>query len=241
MTAASRPTYRIGEVVRRSGVTKETIHYYLREGLLPLPHKTSRNAALYGDEHLRRLSLIRSLREEHLLSLKAIKSLLADQSQLRFTPDQLAMLQDLRRHKLDEARHLPPGTRKTTQELARELALSPAELQELRDTSLLTAEQDVAPDSDEAECLRLWTLVRNSGINAEKGFGPRDIAYINDAAKVLLDREVVLFRERLHNLKPSEVHALLHIIIPAINRLVALRHCAHSSKTRGLDSVEAPY
>lgn len=224
MTAGLNSTYRIAEVVRRSGVSKETIHYYLREGLLPLPEKTSRNAALYGDEHLRRLSLIRSLREEHLLPLKAIKGLLADQSQLRFTPDQLAMLQDLRRHKLEEARQLPPETRKTTEDLARELALSAAELQELRDCALLTADQDEAPDRGEVESLRLWVLVRNAGINAEKGFSPRDIGYINDAAQLLFDREVALFRDRLHELNPSEIHALLHTIIPAINRLVALRH-----------------
>ena len=72
MTAAAESAYRIAEVVRRSGVTKETIHFYMREGLLPPPRKTARNAAFYSDEHLHRLRLIRSLREEHLLPIKAI-------------------------------------------------------------------------------------------------------------------------------------------------------------------------
>lgn len=82
MSAAAESTYRMAEVVRRSGVTRETIHFYLREGLLPPARKTAHNAALYGDEHLHRLRLIRSLREEHLLPLKAIKSLLDDQPEL---------------------------------------------------------------------------------------------------------------------------------------------------------------
>ena len=225
MTAARASAYRIGEVVRRSGVTKETIHYYLREGLLPPPRKTARNAALYSDEHLHRLHLIRSLREEHLLTLKAIKSLLADQPQLQFSADQLATLQALRRLKLNELRRQRPGDKpRTARELARELGLTSAELQELRDIELLTAADDEDLDADEAECLRLWALVRDSGINAEKGFSPRDIRYIDQAAKLLFEREVSLFKDRVHQLRPAEIDSLLHTVIPAVDRLVAIRH-----------------
>lgn len=225
MSAAAESSYRMAELVRRSGVTRETIHYYLREGLLPRPEKTARNTALYNEEHVRRLSLIRSLREQHLLPLKAIKGLLADQSRLSFTPDQLAALQRLRRQKLDASLdRTPERNRQATLALARELDLSPTELHELREQNLLSADDDEAPDNDEAETLRLWALVRNAGINATRGFSPRDMAYVNRAAEVLFDREVALFQERLHNLSPSEIDALLHTVIPAVNRLVALRH-----------------
>src|SRR5690606_5047907 len=83
-TVSAAMNLRMAELVRRSGVSRETIHYYLREGLLPRPQKTARNTALYGEEHVQRLTLIRSLRDEHLLSLKAIKGLLAYQTQLSF-------------------------------------------------------------------------------------------------------------------------------------------------------------
>jgi DNA-binding transcriptional MerR regulator len=54
---------RIRELVELSGQSKTTIHFYQREGLLLPLHKTARNAAMYGDEHLRRLALIQQLRQ----------------------------------------------------------------------------------------------------------------------------------------------------------------------------------
>lgn len=217
--------FRIADLVRRSGMSRETIHYYLREGLLQEPEKTGRNAALYNDAHVRRLSLIRSLREEHLLSLKAIKGLLADQAQLSFTPDQLAMLQRLRRQKLsDLQRSEPNATQHTAAELADELNLTPTEMKALRSQHFLSSDDNEFPDPDEIETLRLWVLIRNAGLNASRGFGPGDLSYINQAADVLFNKEVELFRERLHDLSTPEVDALLHTIMPAINRLVSLRH-----------------
>lgn len=225
MTAAAESAYRIAEVVRRSGVTKETIHFYMREGLLPPPRKTARNAAFYSDEHLHRLRLIRSLREEHLLPIKAIKNLLIDQPDLQFSVEQFATLQALRRLKLNDLRRQKSGNvAVTVGELAKELRLTESELEELREIELLTAAEGEALDANEAECLRLWTLVRDSGINAEKGFSPRDIHYIDQAAKLLFEREVSLFKDRVHQMSPAEIDSLLHTVIPAVDRLLAIRH-----------------
>ncbi|MEV4346364.1 MerR family transcriptional regulator [Actinoplanes sp. NPDC049596] len=52
---------RIGELSRQSGVPIPTIKYYLRERLLAPGAATAANQADYGDEHLRRLKLIRAL------------------------------------------------------------------------------------------------------------------------------------------------------------------------------------
>jgi DNA-binding transcriptional MerR regulator len=52
---------RIGELSQRSGVPIPTIKYYLREGLLHAGETRAANQAAYGDDHLRRLRLIRAL------------------------------------------------------------------------------------------------------------------------------------------------------------------------------------
>lgn len=52
---------RLAELSERSGVSTATIKYYLREGLLPPGRRVSATTADYGEEHLRRLRLVRAL------------------------------------------------------------------------------------------------------------------------------------------------------------------------------------
>ncbi|MFC4123388.1 MerR family transcriptional regulator [Nocardia rhizosphaerae] len=54
---------RISELSERSGIAVATIKYYLREGLLPPGERTGPNQASYGEQHLRRLRLVRALIE----------------------------------------------------------------------------------------------------------------------------------------------------------------------------------
>lgn len=69
---------RIAELSRRSGIPVPTIKYYLREGLLPPGELSSPNQASYGEEHLRRLHLVRALLEVGRLPIAGIKAVLAE-------------------------------------------------------------------------------------------------------------------------------------------------------------------
>ncbi len=61
--AMKKKWMRIRELASSAGVSRHTIHYYLKEDLLPPPVKTGKTMALYTDVHLDCLSLIRQLRE----------------------------------------------------------------------------------------------------------------------------------------------------------------------------------
>lgn len=63
---------KISQLSQRTDVPVATIKYYIREGLLNPGEKTAPNQATYGDSHLRRLELIRSLREGAGLGVAAI-------------------------------------------------------------------------------------------------------------------------------------------------------------------------
>jgi len=52
----------ISELVRATGVPLATVKYYLREGLLPTGRKVTARSSEYGEEHARRLVLLRLLR-----------------------------------------------------------------------------------------------------------------------------------------------------------------------------------
>lgn len=64
---------RIAELSRTTGVPVPTIKYYVREGLLPPGELTSPNQAQYGQEHVRRLKLVRSLIEVGGVSVAAVR------------------------------------------------------------------------------------------------------------------------------------------------------------------------
>src|SRR5262245_421470 len=66
---------RMAELARQSGVARETIHFYLREGLVPRPRKRGKAVACSRQEHLLRLRTIRRLREEKYLPLSVIRGL----------------------------------------------------------------------------------------------------------------------------------------------------------------------
>jgi DNA-binding transcriptional MerR regulator len=69
---------RMAELATASGVPVATIKFYLREGLLPRGEiTTSPNQARYGEDHLRRLALVRSLVEVGGLSIAAVRRVLA--------------------------------------------------------------------------------------------------------------------------------------------------------------------
>ncbi len=53
---------KIGELATRCGVSRDTIRYYEREGLLPRPRRTASRYRVYGKEDQRRLLFIRRAR-----------------------------------------------------------------------------------------------------------------------------------------------------------------------------------
>ena len=67
---------KISELANLTGVSKQTIHFYMREGLLPPPVKTSNNMAYYGPEYIKDIQLIKELKETRYLPLAVIKMIL---------------------------------------------------------------------------------------------------------------------------------------------------------------------
>lgn len=80
---------KIGELVKKTGVPKETIHYYIREGLLRKPRKAGSNIAEYSEGHVERILLVKELRDIFFLPIPEIKKILK-QSRKQSASDQAA-------------------------------------------------------------------------------------------------------------------------------------------------------
>ena len=70
---------KISELEERTGIPRETIHYYIREGLLPAPMKKGLRLAYYDESYVNLIDLIKKLQEERYLPLSVIKSLFVEE------------------------------------------------------------------------------------------------------------------------------------------------------------------
>ena len=67
--------YKMSELVAATGVSKQTIHYYLREGLLLPPVRSSKNMAYYDAATIEDVRFIKELQEKRYFPLAAIKEI----------------------------------------------------------------------------------------------------------------------------------------------------------------------
>ncbi len=70
--------FKMSELTAKSGISKSTILYYVKEGLLPQPHKPKPNVHLYDEKTLKILEFIKYFQETLGYSISHIKEILND-------------------------------------------------------------------------------------------------------------------------------------------------------------------
>ena len=75
MPSVQRDSLTIGTLIERSGTHRQTIHYYLRKGLLPAPQRPNRTSALYAPQCVELIHLIKQYQDQLRLSLDEIASI----------------------------------------------------------------------------------------------------------------------------------------------------------------------
>ncbi len=188
---------RMRELESLTGIGRETIRFYLREGLLPEPERPKRNVALYSDEHVRRLTLIKRLQEERFLPLAMIKAVL-DGSPDERVRDIAAFphLDQLLADRLDADAALTPLA-----ELERELREPAGARDALADAGLIRPE--TGPDGQPAltatdtAIVRAMARLRVAGFTEERGFTPDRARFYAVFVDWLVGQEIRLFYDLL--------------------------------------------
>jgi len=218
--APANAPYKIKDLSEISGVSRETIRFYVAQGLLPPPVKTSPNVGWYAQRHVELLSLIGKLQNERFLPLKVIKSLVQGSAgEIGFSAQQMEALGEIRRQLAAEHRDLMVN--EDAGRLAAEIGLTPKELKDLR--TLGVAGSGGATISD-VEIARLWLRMKEAGLTEKRGFGPADMAYIADLVDSAVSCELELFRRRIDHMSSLEVRKLIEVVIPSINSVFSILH-----------------
>lgn len=212
--------YRMQDLVQATGASRETIRFYVNEGLLPEPHRTARNSAWYGEQHIEQIRLIRELQEKHYLPLRAIKALMDDPASADFTPAQRRVFETIRRRSRRDA---ASSSDRSLHAACGELAIGTEEMRSFLSINVLSVSnpEEIISAEDE-ELLRLWVSVREAGLTPERGFSPADVTIVGDAADILFNQLVRTFAERLDDFSETEAEGLWETILPAVERLFSI-------------------
>lgn len=218
------------DLCERTGLDRQAIHFYIREGILPAGEKTGRNTAFYTEDHIERLRVIKRLQQERFLPLKAIKALL-DGPDEAFTAEQQRFLADVRTN-LEAV--LPSAGPSPALVPVSELCAA------LPDLDLLDIEQAVElgligatkeggelrlPESD-TWLLELLAKMRAAGFSRELGFTVADLAFYQNTLDELFRHERRLLSERLADLPADQVASMIATTLPLVQSFLSRYHAS---------------
>jgi len=222
----TRRELRMKDVVRETGLPRETIHFYLSEGLLPRPKKTGRNTAFYSWEHVRRARLIKSIQEKHFLPLRAIRALLEDADDPTLSAAQQSLIKELR-GRLGPATAAQHRQRVLLTDIRKQDGISKKEIAEFCDRGVIAIEgtgSKASVSPEDAELLHAWARLKTVGISPERGFMPKDLEIIEEAISRLVRREIEFFTERYASVGGDEAARVVTEAVPIVNQIIAIVH-----------------
>jgi len=197
---ASPPGLKMNELAAATGVPKSTILYYLAQGLLPKPRKTSPNMAYYEPSSVERIRLIQQMQERQRLSLSEIKQCLDDENRGSGLGVYLELNEDV---------FGPGGLRRLLDAKAfcRETGLSASQLEELQQARLLLPLAEGRFDAEDVGMGRMCLGAFNFGIRA------RDLSYYAELGEKIVDREMTLRNRMTGRLPyPNDAAATIQMV-----------------------------
>jgi DNA-binding transcriptional MerR regulator len=187
------------ELAAATGVPKSTILYYLAQGLLPHPRKTSTNMAYYDPACVERIKFIQQMQERHRLTISEIKSCLND----RDREAELGAYLDL-----NEEIFGPYGPQQLLDAKAfcRETGLSASQLEDLHQARLLLPLKEGRFDEQDVRMGRIYMEAFDFGIRAS------DLSYYAELGEKIVDQEMAL-RNRMTSRLPYPDDASATIVM----------------------------
>ena len=221
--------YRMKDLCELTGLSRQAIHFYIQQGLLPPGEKSGRNMAWYSPEHVERLQTIRRLQHEQFLPLKAIKAVL-DGETGGFEPVQRDLLRGVKQRLSGPVGAAPDNRRIDARNIAARAKVSEEELRELGEAGVLpvveTDDGALEIRAEDAWILEQWGRMRAAGFTRELGFEVTDLALYVEAVNTMFEQERALLLSRLSHLSPDRVASMIDGVLPLLNDFVTRYHTA---------------
>lgn len=237
---------KMGELEQRTGVNRETIRVLIRKGLVPAPDKPKATVAHYTEEHVRAIRAIRSLQQQHQVTLDQIGSMLrGDQLNKRVEAPAFQHLEDLVAARFEEDdRKISIAVLAQTNPLAERDARGLAALGAI---DLIETDDGIAVSYTDARLIGIWEMMRDAGFEETANFFPEVLDHYTKTADYLAYAEATRFVARTEGMIDEEQAAdMLKTGLPLmldffglLRMKYLLRYLAHGSSGT-LGQIKAP-
>ena len=249
-----RPAHalKMKDLERATGVGRETIRYYIREGLLPEPHRPGRNVAWYDAAFAERIRLIKELQQKRFLPLHAIKAILGSGGDTAPpSRSEVQTLLELDGKLFPPIAGVPTAPAERLGALARRTALTIGEIERLAKTgaiAIVRRDGERWVEGDAIRIVELWGKMREAGFHDALGFGPDNLEIYVEFVQALAREELRLFSKGIAGrVTPDGARRMAEDGITLLNQLIALlrkdtllRYIAERNVSRGRRTAGRP-
>jgi len=214
------PRLKMRDLERATGVGRETIRFYIREGLLPEPERAGRNVAWYDESFVDRIALIKELQRKRYLPLHAIKALVeGERPPARAEVDALLAIDGTL------YRGLAPSEARVA-DVASRTGLPIREIRRMASVEAIEIETRRGADWLAGDSLRFverWAALRKAGYAERLGFGPENLRVYVQFVRWLAREELRMFaRGVTGKVDAQTTSAMAEQGIEIVNDLLAL-------------------
>jgi DNA-binding transcriptional MerR regulator len=241
--ALVRPTHalKMKDLERATGVGRETIRFYIREGLLPEPQRPGRNVAWYDASFVERVGLIKELQQKRFLPLHAIKAILgAGDGAAPPSRTEAQTLLELDGKLFAPVAGVPALPPERVATLAARTALPVAEIERIAEAGavpIVRRDGERWIEGDAIRIVELWGRMRQAGYSEALGFEPAQIALYVEFVQALAREELRLFTKGITGRVTTEGArrmaedgiVLLNLLIGLLRKQTLLRYIAEGN------------
>jgi DNA-binding transcriptional MerR regulator len=195
---------KISELVEKTNVPKETIHYYVREGLIPRPRKAGKNVATYTQTHVDQILLIKQIQDNFYLPLSLIKKIV---KQLSRSPELRSLLE------LRSDLHSPVDQLLETETVGEEAfrettGLAKEWLAKFEEWEVITFErrgEEKIYSQDDVTIGKLLVALDEAGFGPKDGFDPENIKrYVDLFRDIVIMAHTHYLKTHLEKFTPEQ-------------------------------------
>jgi DNA-binding transcriptional MerR regulator len=215
------------DLERATGVGRETIRFYIREGLLPEPRRPGRNVAWYDASFVERVGLIKELQQKRFLPLHAIKTILgAAEGAPRPSRTEVETLLELDGKLFPAMAGAPAAPSERVGALAARTGLPVGDIEGIAEAgavAIVRRDGERWVEGDAIRIVELWGRMRQAGYSEALGFDPAQIALYVEFVQALARQELRVFTQGVAGRVTTEgARGMAEDGIVLVNQLIGL-------------------